>query len=285
MVGKQLCLYLDKGSALSMRLAYGVVSSIKVTDRLDTGSPFCAQVILRLPYRFGASDHELQNRWVYCRVDAFASCAFLPRSAQAVRVGMPVCGLIDKSSRVYETAQLVGLPTTTAQDWKLFSPNTFPFMGIELSSHDIYRLPSLRQRHFPHPAEPPALDYTLALQPDSLHVGTHHHVRTIPLPTSAPPSFPAPKRPPPMLVAPPKPTEAYHPPPDDVVWFKLIFSSLFDPDLSFLALSLTSLGPPFKGGKLPSSLTTTFSRSDARKRRWRKDLSKPPLFSCQHFYS
>ena len=219
-IEKQLCATVDKISALRFRLAYGYVSSIKATDSFDAGSPFCAQVILRLPYRFGVTAHEAQNSWIFCRVNAFASCACLPSSAQAVRVGMPVCGLVAKSSKTYETAQLVARPTATAEDWKLLSRDTFPFMGLELSIRDIYRLPALHRKNFPYPAHPPALDYTLALHPDSLQVDTAHHIEAIPAPRGPPPSMPAPapasiawpKRPPPMRknrLPPSPPTEAY----------------------------------------------------------------------------
>ena len=40
--------------------------------------PFCDQAILRLPFRFGASRAENENRWIYCRANAFAS-RFLAR--------------------------------------------------------------------------------------------------------------------------------------------------------------------------------------------------------------
>lgn len=45
----QLTLTIDKPDALRFRLAYGYLSSIKVADSLDAGSPFFAQVIFRLP--------------------------------------------------------------------------------------------------------------------------------------------------------------------------------------------------------------------------------------------
>ena len=170
-IEKQLCVTVDKISALRFRLAYGYISSIKVTDSFDTGSPFCAQVILRLPYRFGVTAHETQNSWVFCRVNAFASCACLPSSAQAVRVGMPVCGLVAKSSKTYETAQLAGWSTTTAEDWKLLSRDTFSFMGLELSIQDVYRLPALRQKYFPYPAQPPSFGLHLSFASRQLTCG------------------------------------------------------------------------------------------------------------------
>ena len=139
----QLTLTIDRPAAHQFRLAYGYVSSLKVTDSVDTGSPFCAQVILRLPFRYGTGPDELGNSWLFCRCDAFASMACLPSPAQAVRVGMPVCGLLAKSSGKYKTAQLVGWPTCSAEDWELLSPDTFPRRGIELSLHDVYRLPIL----------------------------------------------------------------------------------------------------------------------------------------------
>ena len=146
-VTDQLTPTLGKPADFRFRLAYGYISSIKATDSLDTGSPFCAQVILRLPFRYGASIDEIGDRWLYCRANAFASTAFLPRPAQAVRVGMPVCGVLTKSFETYQTAQLAGRPPTAAHDWKLLSPNTFPPNGIELTLRDIYRshdLPFLR---------------------------------------------------------------------------------------------------------------------------------------------
>ena len=158
-VADQLCVAVGKISALRYRLAYGYVSSIKVTDSYDTGSPFCAQIIIRLPYRFGTSAVETQNSWIYCRANAFSSRACLPGSAQAVRIGMPVCGLVFKSSRPYGTAHLFGWATTTAEDWKLSPRDTFPFMGIELSMRDIYRLPALHQKHFP--IQPPRQLWTI----------------------------------------------------------------------------------------------------------------------------
>ena len=49
----QLTLMRCQSAALRFRHACGYVSSIKITDIKDAGSPFCAQVILRLPLRYG----------------------------------------------------------------------------------------------------------------------------------------------------------------------------------------------------------------------------------------
>ena len=121
---------LGQPAALRFRLAYGFVSSIKITESKDAGSPFGAPVILRVPFRYGDSPFEAENSCLYCRVNAFASCDYLPSSAQAVRIGMPVCGVVSKSSLDYHTAQLVGWDPTTASDWKLLSPDACPRVGL-----------------------------------------------------------------------------------------------------------------------------------------------------------
>ena len=125
-VKAQIILSLYPPAALKFRLSYGYISSIRTTDSYDTGSPFFAQSIPRLPFRLGSSPAENENRRAYCRVDAFASCACLPSPAQAVRIGMPVCGLGSMSPRDHKTAQLAGRPTTTAAGWKLLSPEPSP---------------------------------------------------------------------------------------------------------------------------------------------------------------
>ena len=109
-------------------------------------------------------------------------------------MGQIVSGVLAKSSHEYHTAQLVGWSGASASDWKMLPPRTFPVNGIELSLHDVYRLPVLNQRHFPSPAEPPSLDFTLALKPDALQVSALHHARQAPAlpPVPLPPStFPA----------------------------------------------------------------------------------------------
>ena len=166
----QSTLLVDQAAALRFPLAFGHIGSLKITESYGTGSPFCAQVILRLPFRYGSSPSEMEDSWVFCRVNAFSSCACLPSAAQGVRVGQIVSGVLAKSSHEYHTAQLVGWSGTSASDWKMLSPRTFPVNGIELSLHDVYRLPALNRRHFPSPAEPPSLDSTLALQPDAIRL-------------------------------------------------------------------------------------------------------------------
>ena len=107
-----------------------------------------------------------------------------------------------------------------------FSPLTFPRQVLEMSLRDIYRSPDLfgrslflsrekpsrvlNQRHFCSPSTTPALDFALALHPESLQVGTLHHMRIATAPTFRPPASPAPK---PRVKAPPPPppTEAYPP--------------------------------------------------------------------------
>lgn len=103
------------------------------------------------------------------------------------------------------------------------APNTPPYRGLELAARDICRLPAPRQLPFPHPAGPPALAHTLALQPDSLHAATRRYARTIPPPATTPSRLPAPA---PDRAQPPPPkrqTEAYLPTPDDIDWVKLTF--------------------------------------------------------------
>ena len=121
-VTDQLTHTLDNPASLRFRLDYGYLSSIKVTDSLDAGSPVCDQVILRLPFRCGTSIDELQDSWLYCRANAFAPTDCFPRSERAIRVG----SLRDKSSEKYQTAQLVGRPAAKAADWELFPHQSSP---------------------------------------------------------------------------------------------------------------------------------------------------------------
>ena len=51
----QSTLLVDQAAALRFRLAFGYISSLKITESYGAGSPFCAQVILRLPFRYGRS--------------------------------------------------------------------------------------------------------------------------------------------------------------------------------------------------------------------------------------
>ena len=94
----QLTLTPDNPVDARLRVPYGYISSIKVADSVDTGIPFCAHVILRLPFRYGTSPDELGDIWIYRRSNNFASTARLPSLAQVGRAGMPVCGLRAKSS-------------------------------------------------------------------------------------------------------------------------------------------------------------------------------------------
>ena len=70
-IAKQLCATVDKTSALRIRLSYGYISSIKVADSFDAGSPFCDQGISRLFYRFGVTAHEARNSWIFAALTRF----------------------------------------------------------------------------------------------------------------------------------------------------------------------------------------------------------------------
>lgn len=130
MVKNQHTLTLDRPAELKHRLDYGYVRSIKVTERWGDGPPpFCDQVILRLPFRYGSTPSELEDSWIFFLVNAFASCACLPSSAQAVRFGVAVCGVVTKSPRDYQTAKLAGRSPTSASDWKLLPPRYLSAKG------------------------------------------------------------------------------------------------------------------------------------------------------------
>ena len=63
----QLTPPVDSPAALRFKLDYGYFSSIKVTDSYDTGIPFCATAIIRLPFGYGTTPGEAQNSWFFPR--------------------------------------------------------------------------------------------------------------------------------------------------------------------------------------------------------------------------
>ena len=60
----------------------GCIESITEASRKDTSIPLCPHAILRLPFKYGASEGEYKRRWAYYWVSAFSSkCIFCCVSA------------------------------------------------------------------------------------------------------------------------------------------------------------------------------------------------------------
>ena len=135
---------------------------------------------------------------------------------------MPVFGLVAKSSKTYETSQLVGRRATSAEDWKPLSRYLSAYgFGAFDSRHLSLTSFSIKER--PLPISPPGFRLHLRFTARQL-TGSYFSPRdSYPIPTRPRPSMPAPvtasiarpKRPPPMRPgsAPPPPTEAYPLPP------------------------------------------------------------------------
>ena len=155
---------------------------MKPSDSRGTLTPLCAQVILKLPYKFGAAPWEKEFSFVYARLNAFSSRACLGSSFSPVSTGTVVRGLIEKADSDYDTAQLVGwAPASAARlgrfnryqtglspnraEWKLLAPDTFFNEGLCYDTHALYQLPTLHQKCFPaYPTE--YINHTLICQPD-----------------------------------------------------------------------------------------------------------------------
>ena len=74
----------------------------------DTSTPFAAQVVVMLSFRYGDTADERYDSFIYARVNAFSSRACLNKSFEPVPVGTPVVGLLDITKSDYKSAQLIG---------------------------------------------------------------------------------------------------------------------------------------------------------------------------------
>ena len=113
---KQLALELDTPAAKRFRNVFGYVAFIKPADSRGAASPFCAQVVVKLPYKFGSSHWEEKVSFIYVRLNAFASRACLGGTYQPLCMGSVVRGLIEKADSDYDTAQLVSWSCASAAE-------------------------------------------------------------------------------------------------------------------------------------------------------------------------
>ena len=105
----QLQLAVGRRELPNYKLVYGFVGSMEDSKLMeDTCTPVILQVVVKLPYRFGKTEAEFRDSWVFARVNAFASRACLAKSFEAVTLGTPITGVLDCTNSDYRSAQLVG---------------------------------------------------------------------------------------------------------------------------------------------------------------------------------
>ena len=73
----------------------------------DTATPFTAQIVTKLPFRYGKTEAERQDSYVFVRIQAFSSRACLGKSFDTVALGTPIRGVLDITTGDYNSAQLV----------------------------------------------------------------------------------------------------------------------------------------------------------------------------------
>ena len=107
---------LDTPAAKRFRNVFGYVAFINPAGSRGTVSPFCAQVALKIPYKFGSSPCEEKFSFIYVRLNAFASRACVGGTYQPLCMGSVVRGLIEKADIDYDTAQLVAWSCASAAE-------------------------------------------------------------------------------------------------------------------------------------------------------------------------
>lgn len=104
---KQLTLMLDRDTAKPFRAVFGYVAFMsEKEDQVGTAPPLCAQIVLKLPFRYGTAPWETEDSFIFCRLNAFASKACLPVASQPIGLGSVVHGAIEKPHTEHDTAQL-----------------------------------------------------------------------------------------------------------------------------------------------------------------------------------
>ena len=87
----------------------------------DTSTPVAIQVVLKLPFRFGATSDERKDSWAFARVSAFSSRVALDKSFDVVTLGTPIRGVLEVTKSDYSSAQLIG-----CRFWGTISLSPFP---------------------------------------------------------------------------------------------------------------------------------------------------------------
>ena len=147
------------------KACYGFVASIAEASCDDTASPLCFQIILKLPFNYGASEGEYKQSWAFARLNAFPSNCIsrcvsapqffsllsffrlrlthisLPNPIGAITVGDAVKVLLSPADSDYKSANLLGWKQTSPQERRAASPHIFFDDGIEMDHEALFRLP------------------------------------------------------------------------------------------------------------------------------------------------
>ena len=170
--GSQTRIHLTTDQAWKFRRIYGYIASISKQMMVNTGTPFAFQGVVKIPYLDDTSES-----WghIWARIQFYSSTFCFPQSATSmkdtisVRVGDPVCGILEAVKSERQTATLSSWTITSYLEWKTASPFTFvPMHEVNLNPAVVYDLPAVGCWYFPRtPSEsqtsvatllPPPLD-------------------------------------------------------------------------------------------------------------------------------
>ena len=108
MVGKQLKINLPRTEVPRFRRIYAYIGKAQTTDSEGALTPLCFQVIAKLNFRYGDSDAEYADSFIWARVQAYSSLAALNQGIKPWEIGDTVCGIAERTSKEMNTCQLVG---------------------------------------------------------------------------------------------------------------------------------------------------------------------------------
>ena len=139
---KQCQLILGQNFAQRFRKIYGYIGEIKITESDFTETGAQLQIVVFLPWRYGAEPEETCNSWIYARLNCYTSTAAFSEPYRMIKLGSAVCGFLEASTSEYGSAQLTGWDLVSTEEWLRVSENTFP-PAFDLYKDAIFKLPQL----------------------------------------------------------------------------------------------------------------------------------------------
>ena len=133
--------------AKKLRRVIGYVGEINLTEGEGTDTPGQLQALVKIPWRYGPTSAEEENRWMLARVQAFVSKSLFSTPAQVVKLGSCVYGFLEPINGASRSCQLVGWDVCSLEFWRSASNSTVP-PSWEFNMDAIFCLPQLPGTNF-----------------------------------------------------------------------------------------------------------------------------------------
>ena len=145
--GRQIQLTVAPFFVKKLRMIFGNVGEIALSDGDGTGAPAQLTVALRIPRKHGPTTAEKDNSRILVRHVAFVSKSLFEKPAHVVKLGSCVTGFLEPSSGRAKSCQLVGWGFSSLDIWRSTSPSTVPNQ-FDFNMDALFFIPQLSGTNF-----------------------------------------------------------------------------------------------------------------------------------------